>query len=79
MSTATPLEIAIREQLDRYFEDLGQSTANDILAMVSQCVENTVIQVALERTENNQTKAADLLGITRGTLRKKIQTYNIKI
>lgn len=79
MSTATPLEIAIREQLDRYFEDLGQSTAHNILSMVNQSVENTVIQIALEKSDNNQTKAADLLGITRGTLRKKIQTYNIKI
>lgn len=79
MSTATLLETAIREQLDRYFDDLGQSAASDILSMVNQCVENTVIQIALEKTDNNQTKAADLLGITRGTLRKKIQTYNIKI
>lgn len=79
MNTATPLEIAIREQLDRYFDDLGQSTARDLLGMVSHCVEKTVISVALERTENNQTKAADLLGITRGTLRKKIQAYDIKI
>lgn len=79
MSTATPLETAIREQLDRYFEDLGQSTAHDVMAMVNHCVEKTVIQVALEKSANNQTKAAEILGITRGTLRKKIKTYDIKI
>lgn len=79
MNTATPLELAIRAQLDKYFKDLGGSSAHDILAMVNQCVEKTVIQVALERTASNQTKASEMLGITRGTLRKKIQVHDIKI
>ncbi len=79
MSTTTPLEQAIREQLDRYFEDLGDSSAHDMLAMVSLCVERTVLQVALERTAGNQTRAADMLGITRGTLRKKLQSHQISI
>lgn len=79
MNTATPLETAIREQLDRYFDDLGQSQAHDMLAMVSHCVEKTVIKVALEKTANNQSRAAEMLGITRGTLRKKIQAHAIQI
>ncbi len=79
MNKATPLETAIREQLDQYFLDLGQSCARDMLSMVNSCVEKTVIKIALERTENNQTKAAEMLGITRGTLRKKIQTHSIDV
>lgn len=76
MST-TPLEQAVRDQLEKYFEDLGDSSPSDMLAMVNLCVERTVLQVAMERTDGNQTRAADMLGITRGTLRKKLQTHQI--
>ena len=76
MST-TPLEQAVRDQLDRYFEDLGESEPHHVMAMVTQCVERTVLQVALERTAGNQSRAADMLGITRGTLRKKLQSHDL--
>ncbi|MFV0282287.1 MAG: helix-turn-helix domain-containing protein [Castellaniella sp.] len=78
MSTTTPLEHAVREQLERYFEDLGDATPHDMLSMVGLCVERTVLEVALERTGGNQTRAADMLGITRGTLRKKLQAHQIQ-
>ncbi|HXE20329.1 helix-turn-helix domain-containing protein [Castellaniella sp. UC4442_H9] len=71
----TPLEQAVRDQLERYFADLGDSTPHDLLSMVNLCVERTVLQVALERSDGNQTRAADMLGITRGTLRKKLQIH----
>lgn len=77
MPTTTPLEQAVRDQLDRYFDDLGDSTPNDMLSMVNSCVERAVLQVALERTAGNQTRAADMLGITRGTLRKKLQAHQL--
>lgn len=75
MSTTTPLEQAIRDQLERYFTDLGDSAPHDLLSMVNLCVERTVLKVAMERSAGNQTRAADMLGITRGTLRKKLQNH----
>lgn len=77
MSTTTPLEQAVRDQLERYFDDLGDAVPHGMLAMVSLCVERTVLQVALERTAGNQSRAADMLGITRGTLRKKLQSHQL--
>nr|WP_269497385.1 helix-turn-helix domain-containing protein [Castellaniella sp. S9] len=76
MST-TPLERAVRDQLDRYFEDLGDSQPHNVMSMVTQCVERTVLLVALERTAGNQSRAADMLGITRGTLRKKLLSHGL--
>ncbi|WP_322996857.1 helix-turn-helix domain-containing protein [Castellaniella sp.] len=77
MHTTTPLEQAVRDQLDQYFEDLGDSIPGDMMSMVNLCVERTVLQVALERTNGNQTRAAEMLGITRGTLRKKLQLHQL--
>jgi len=77
MMSTTPLERAVRDQLDRYFEDLGDSQPHNVMSMVTQCVERTVLQVALERTAGNQSRAADMLGITRGTLRKKLLSHGL--
>ncbi|MDH5761680.1 MAG: Fis family transcriptional regulator [Nitrospinota bacterium] len=41
-------------------------------------VEKPLLEIVLAETEGNQTKAANILGINRNTLRKKIQDYNIK-
>lgn len=78
MSTTNPLEQSVRDRLERYFSDLGESEPRDMLAMVISCVERPVLQVALERTQGNQSKAAEMLGITRSTLRKKLQSHNLQ-
>ena len=78
MSTTNPLEQSVREQLERYFTDLGdEAPPRDLLAMVVNCVERPVLQVALEQTRGNQSKAAEMLGITRSTLRKKLQAHDL--
>jgi len=48
-----------------------------MLAMVIRCVERPVLQVALEQSNGNQSKAAEMLGITRSTLRKKLLAYKL--
>lgn len=78
MNDLNPLEQCVRDNLERYFADLGDSEPDNMLAMVISCVERPVLQVALERANGNQSKAADMLGITRSTLRKKLQTHNLQ-
>ena len=68
----------MRDRLERYFADLGESEPRDILAMVISCVERPVLQVALEKTNGNQSKAAEMLGVTRSTLRKKLLAHNLQ-
>jgi Fis family transcriptional regulator len=40
-------------------------------------VEQPLFEAVLEYTDGNQCRAADILGINRGTLRKKLKTYNL--
>jgi len=79
MSTMNSLQQTVRERIERYLDDLGDAEPHNMLSMVINCVEKPVIQVALEKTSGNQTKAAKMLGITRSTLRKKIIAHNIKL
>lgn len=78
MPNTNPLEQSVRDSLERYFSDLGDSQPRDVLAMVINYVERPVLQIALEKTNGNQSKAAEILGITRSTLRKKLQAHNIQ-
>jgi Fis family transcriptional regulator len=68
----------VRRTLDGYFRDLdGEKTAG-VYNMVISCVEKPLIEVVLHRVGGNQTHAAELLGMNRNTLRKKMRTYGIK-
>jgi Fis family transcriptional regulator len=45
--------------------------------MVIHCVERPILQIAMQHAKNNQSKAADMLGMTRNTLRKKLLSHKL--
>ena len=68
----------VRRSLDKYFKDLDGTKPRSIYDMVLRNVERPMLEAVLERAEGNQTVAAEMLGINRNTLRKKIQALKIK-
>jgi Fis family transcriptional regulator len=68
----------VRRTLDGYFRDLDGEKPAAIYNMVISCVEKPLIEVILHRVGGNQTHAAEILGMNRNTLRKKIKAYGIK-
>jgi Fis family transcriptional regulator len=68
----------VRRTLDGYFRDLDGEKPAGIYDMVISCIEKPLIEVVLHRVGGNQTQAAELLGLNRNTLRKKIRIYGIK-
>ncbi len=81
MRHATQNEIGdcVRRSLERYFKDLDGGKPCAIYEMVLGNVEKPLLEIVLHRAEGNQSVAAEMLGINRGTLRKKIQQYRIKV
>jgi two-component system nitrogen regulation response regulator GlnG len=57
---------------------MGGLEVGDIYSMVIQRVEKPLITLVLKKTEGNQVRAANLLGINRNTLRKKIKELGIR-
>ncbi len=76
---STTLEACVHEQLNRYFEDLNGEAIGGIWQMVISAVERPMLEAVLERAEGNQSRAADMLGINRNTLRKKIEQYGVAL
>ena len=69
----------VRKALNEYFKDLdGEQPTSSIFDMVMSCVEKPLIETVMHHADGNQTRAADLLGINRNTLRKKIIEHGIK-
>ncbi|NPA71840.1 MAG: Fis family transcriptional regulator [Gammaproteobacteria bacterium] len=67
----------VTQTLDRYFDSLQEQQASDLYEMVIQQVEKPMIEFVLTKTDNNQTQTAQILGINRNTLRKKMQKYQL--
>ncbi len=69
--------LAIDLALEQYFHDLDGEVPGALYDMVLARVEKPLLVAVLKRVDGNQTKAADMLGINRNTLRKKLQTYGM--
>jgi Fis family transcriptional regulator len=68
----------VKRSLERYFKDMDGEKPTSIYEMVLKNVEKPMIETVLDRAEGNQTLAAQMLGINRATLRKKMQQLRIK-
>jgi len=73
----TPLDESVRLNLEVYLNDLGDIEPTGMWDMVMSCVEKPLLQIAMTRAQGNQSKAAQLLGITRNTLRKKLVSHQL--
>ena len=72
-----PLRECVRDALSRYFRQLDGYDACDLFELVMGEVEAPLLESVLEHTRGNLTKAAAILGINRGTLRKKLKQYRL--
>ncbi|HVC12795.1 MAG TPA: helix-turn-helix domain-containing protein [Burkholderiales bacterium] len=78
MSRSNELADAVKRSLERYFKDMDGERPTAIYDMVLKNIERPMIETVLRYAEGNQTLAAEMLGINRNTLRKKMQLLRIK-
>jgi Fis family transcriptional regulator len=69
---------SVEKSLDEYFRKLDGESPHGIYDMVIGHVERTLISTVMDRTNGNQTQAADMLGLNRNTLRSKLAKYGIR-
>ncbi|GEK72242.1 MULTISPECIES: DNA-binding transcriptional regulator Fis [Halomonas] len=72
-----PLREAVDAAMRRYFDHLDGGDVTDLHAMVMAEVEAPLLASVLENAQGNQTRAAEMLGLNRGTLRKKLKHYGL--
>ncbi len=72
-----PLSECVETALKNYFEQLDGHSAANLYEMLLAEVEAPLFKETLAHTNGNQSRAAEILGLNRGTLRKKLKTYGL--
>ena len=75
--TGKPLRDLTEEAVRGYFAKLNGHKAADLYDLVLREVEEPLFRSVMEYTDGNQSRAAEVLGINRGTLRKKLRIYGL--
>ncbi|HMA97911.1 MAG TPA: helix-turn-helix domain-containing protein [Wenzhouxiangella sp.] len=69
----------VRSTVEQYLNDMGETPPDNLYEILITEVEKPLIQTVLHRTGGNQSRSAQILGITRATLRNRIQRYDIDL
>ncbi|MBM4258926.1 MAG: sigma-54-dependent Fis family transcriptional regulator [Deltaproteobacteria bacterium] len=77
--TELPLEDVVRRKLRPYFQRSSGTIPTGLYTSIIEQIEKPLIELTLEYTSGNQLKAADVLGVNRNTLRKKITDLKIEV
>lgn len=72
-----PLSSSVKSALERYFHDLNGERTTGVYDMVLAEVERPLLEIVMRHVKSNQCRAAELLGINRNTLRKKLKQYKL--
>jgi Fis family transcriptional regulator len=71
------IQDVVKKSLEKYFKDLGEQQPSNVYEMVVFTVEKPILEAVMARAEGNQSHAAEMLGINRNTLRKKLQQHGL--
>lgn len=69
---------SVKLSLEQYFKDLDGQPPHAVYDMVLNCIEKPLLEHIMQHAAGNQSKAAEILGLNRNTLRKKLQQHNIE-
>ena len=71
------LKQVVKDTLCNYFSNIGSERPVDFYAILLEEIERPLLEVLINHTQYNQVKMAHILGISRGTLRKKLKQYGM--
>jgi len=77
MSNKKQIEECIRDGLEGYFADLGGVEPAAMYDMILKVVERPLLDVVMKHADQNQSRAAEWLGINRNTLRRKLVEHKL--
>lgn len=74
---ALPLRASVKAAVETYLGDVDAAMVSDLYALVLAEVEAPLLEAVLASVRYNQSKAARMLGLNRGTLRTKLKQYDL--
>jgi Fis family transcriptional regulator len=71
------IEECVRSSLEGYFRDLRGTDPDGMYDMLVKAVEKPLLEFVMDKAEQNQSRAAEWLGLNRNTLRKKLVEHKL--
>ncbi len=71
------MRACVEQTMANYFAHVDGAEVSNVYAMVINEIEAPLLQSVLQYTQGNQSKAAEILGLNRGTLRKKLKEHKL--
>ena len=71
------IEECIKVSLDGYFKDLRGTEPDGMYDMMVRVVEKPLLEAVMQQADQNQSRAAEWLGLNRNTLRKKLVEHKL--
>lgn len=75
--SAPPLEDLLYQRFRDFLHNLGPASMKDLHSLINERVERPLLLAVMEWSRGNQTKASEILGIHRNTLRTKLKTLGV--
>lgn len=72
-----PVTAVLEKHLQQYLDDLGDIPPSNVYQMVISSIEKPTLELVMKHADQNQSLAAQYLGINRNTLRKKLLEYSL--
>lgn len=72
-----PLPDCVRDNLRQYLADLEGMEPSDLYDMLIHTVEKPLLEMVMQHTDHNQSRAAKWLGLNRNTLHKKLLLHGL--
>ena len=72
-----PLKESANDSIQSFLDTLDGEPCRDLYAMVMAQVEEPLLTAVMSYTRGNQSKASEMLGLNRGTLRKKLREHKL--
>jgi Fis family transcriptional regulator, factor for inversion stimulation protein len=67
----------VRDAVEKYFKDMDGHEPDDLHELIMSQVEKPLIESVIDNARGNISRAAQLLGLNRGTLRNRMQKYGL--
>lgn len=73
-----PLCQCVQRSVKSYFKDMNGQEPTNLYQMVISEIEKPLLEIVMQQSESNQTRASRILGINRNTLRKKLKQHDLE-
>ncbi len=77
-NNSSSLGVHVREVMQKYFSDMDGHQPTEVYELILSQIEIPLFETVLDYTDGNVSRAAEILGLNRGTFRNRLRKYDMQ-